>query len=111
MNLRDDNLAPMDLLAALPPQACLVLAGLPRRPVAQLRYMWELWARPEQLEPPDDWLYWLMLSGRGAGKTRAGAEWVRLKIESGIYSRLTSWGALMTTCATRWSRGSRASSR
>ncbi len=93
MNLRDDNLAPMDLLAALPPQACReVLAGLPEETVAQLRYIWELWARPEQLEPPDDWLYWLMLSGRGAGKTRAGAEWVRLKIESGIYSRLSLVG-------------------
>ena len=35
-------------------------------------------ARPDQLPPPgDDWLVWLLLGGRGAGKTRAGAEWVR----------------------------------
>ncbi|TCT04181.1 phage terminase large subunit-like protein [Tepidamorphus gemmatus] len=36
-----------------------------------------LWARPAQLPPPDGWTVWLLLGGRGAGKTRAGAEWVR----------------------------------
>jgi predicted phage terminase large subunit-like protein len=34
------------------------------------------WARPEQLAPPGDWRVWLILAGRGFGKTRAGAEWV-----------------------------------
>ena len=34
-------------------------------------------ARPDQLPPSGDWTTWLMLGGRGAGKTRAGAEWVR----------------------------------
>jgi len=33
--------------------------------------------RPVQLPPDGDWLVWLLLGGRGAGKTRAGAEWVR----------------------------------
>ncbi|MEM9221503.1 MAG: terminase family protein [Pseudomonadota bacterium] len=37
---------------------------------------WSVWARPEQLPPDGNWLTWLMLGGRGAGKTRAGAEWV-----------------------------------
>jgi phage terminase large subunit-like protein len=89
MNLSDDDLAPMDRLAALPLEVRReVLNTLPEEVVAQLRYIWELWARPEQLEPPGDWRYWLMRSGRGAGKTRAGAEWVRGKVESGIYSQL-----------------------
>jgi phage terminase large subunit-like protein len=34
-------------------------------------------ARPDQAEPDGDWLTWLVLGGRGAGKTRTGAEWVR----------------------------------
>lgn len=34
-------------------------------------------ARDDQLPPAGDWTTWLMLGGRGAGKTRAGAEWVR----------------------------------
>lgn len=42
-----------------------------------LPYQWELWARPEQLPPEGDWLFWLLLAGRGAGKTRTGAEWCR----------------------------------
>ncbi len=42
-----------------------------------LRYAWRFWARPEQLLPPGDWLYWLILAGRGTGKTRTGAEAVR----------------------------------
>ncbi len=37
---------------------------------------WEFWARDDQLPPAGDWLTWLMIAGRGAGKTRAGAEWV-----------------------------------
>lgn len=39
---------------------------------------WQLWARDDQLPPSEPWLTWLLLGGRGAGKTRAGAEWVRL---------------------------------
>ncbi|WP_245258655.1 terminase family protein [Methylopila sp. M107] len=38
---------------------------------------WAVWARDDQLPPPGDWTTWLVLGGRGAGKTRAGAEWVR----------------------------------
>jgi len=32
-------------------------------------------ARPNQLEPDGDWLAWLMMAGRGFGKTRSGAQW------------------------------------
>src|ERR1700691_686300 len=38
---------------------------------------WRFWARPDQLPPGGDWVYWLILAGRGSGKTRAGAEAVR----------------------------------
>jgi len=37
---------------------------------------WESWARPKQLPPAGDWAIWLLLAGRGFGKTRAGAGWV-----------------------------------
>jgi phage terminase large subunit-like protein len=39
---------------------------------------WRNWARPDQ-RPPDagDWRSWLILGGRGSGKTRTGAEWVK----------------------------------
>ena len=38
---------------------------------------WAATARPAQLPPPGDWRQWLIIGGRGSGKTRAGAEWVR----------------------------------
>lgn len=38
---------------------------------------WTLFARADQLPPPGDWTVWLVMGGRGAGKTRTGAEWVR----------------------------------
>src|ERR1035441_5864136 len=38
---------------------------------------WEFWARPAQLASPGDWINWLILAGRGFGKTRVGAEQVR----------------------------------
>lgn len=42
-----------------------------------LLYDWKFWARPNQLAPEGDWLTWLILAGRGFGKTRAGAEWIK----------------------------------
>jgi predicted phage terminase large subunit-like protein len=45
---------------------------------AGLWWDWDFWARPSQLPPSgDDWVYYMMLAGRGSGKTRAGAEFVR----------------------------------
>ena len=43
---------------------------------------WLVWARPEQLAPEGDWRVWLLLAGRGFGKTRSGAEWVREQAET-----------------------------
>ena len=43
----------------------------------QLQYNWNFWGRPQQLTPESEWVYWLILAGRGWGKTRTGAEWVR----------------------------------
>lgn len=37
---------------------------------------WSFWGRAEQLAPPGRWRAWVFMGGRGAGKTRAGAEWV-----------------------------------
>jgi phage terminase large subunit-like protein len=42
-------------------------------------YSWYHHARGDQIPEHDDWLIWLLMGGRGCGKTRAGAEWVRYK--------------------------------
>ena len=48
-------------------------------PANLLIYTWDVWARPEQKAPPGDWNIWLIKAGRGWGKTRTGAEWIREK--------------------------------
>lgn len=45
-------------------------------------------ARPDQVAPDGDWDIWIALAGRGWGKTRTGAEWVREKVESGEAKRI-----------------------
>ena len=49
------------------------LAGLP--------WLFDFWALPHQTPPEGAWRSWVILGGRGAGKTRAGAEWVRAQVE------------------------------
>lgn len=68
------------MLASSPDRA-RILASLPKAEVAALEYAWRFWARPKQIAPPGDWATWLVCAGRGFGKTRCGAEWVREEIE------------------------------
>ena len=44
--------------------------------LAELDPLYEMWAHESQLPPQGGWRVWLMLAGRGFGKTRAGAEWI-----------------------------------
>lgn len=57
------------------------LAGLSPRALMSLPWLFDFWALPHQLPPPGDWRSWLVLGGRGAGKTRTGAEWLRAQVE------------------------------
>jgi phage terminase large subunit-like protein len=52
-------------------------ARLEASDLENFKICWDLWGHPMQRAPEGDWTTWLMLGGRGAGKTRAGAEWVR----------------------------------
>ncbi len=64
------------------------LSSLTSLEAATLYYNWDFWARANQRAPSGRWTYWLMLAGRGFGKTRAGAEWVRGLAESGGAKRI-----------------------
>lgn len=55
---------------------------------------WEFWARPAQLAPPGEWPVWVILAGRGFGKTRAAAEWL------GALARKTPGGRFALVGAT-----------
>lgn len=52
--------------------------------ILALPYLFEFWAMPHQLPPDGNWRSWVILGGRGAGKTRAGAEWVRSLVEGAM---------------------------
>ena len=49
-----------------------------------LRFYWRLLGRDAQKPPAGDWTTWLLVGGRGSGKTRAGAEWVRQLAGQGV---------------------------
>ena len=54
------------------------------RQCASVYFDWRRWARDAQMPPDGDWVTWLLMGGRGAGKTRAGAEWVRALAADGL---------------------------
>jgi len=79
---------------SLPPQRrSQVLDGLTTAEASLLLRHWPFWAREDQLPPEGDWRIWLFLGGRGAGKTRAGAEWIAAQVRDGKARRIGLIGA------------------
>ena len=65
----------MEQIAMLPDdERAVVLAGMD---ADTLMWDWSVWGRPEQQTPEGNWNIWMYMAGRGAGKTRTAAEWVR----------------------------------
>ena len=60
------------------------------------RLFWESKARTSQIPPESNWQTWLILSGRGWGKTRTGAEWIVWKALS---QKKTRWAVVARTAA------------
>jgi len=80
-------------MALLPESKRLeILDELTDKQIQQLKFAWQFWARPSQLPPDGDWQVWLVMAGRGFGKTRIGAEWVRDEVESGRRKRIALVG-------------------
>ena len=74
----------VSLIASLTPeQRAKALADLTEEDAESLLHDWRFLARPDQLAPPGHWQTWLFLAGRGAGKTRSGAEWTRAQVKAG----------------------------
>ncbi len=86
--------ADLEILAQLPKaKRALAVATIGAE---TLRTHWASWAHPAQLPPPGVWRTWLLLAGRGFGKTRAGAEWVRDIAEADGTARIALVGASLT---------------
>jgi phage terminase large subunit-like protein len=89
-----DDAALARAVAALSPVERRVLrAGFAAGEWAPLLRDWAFTARPEQLPPPGDWRVWLIMAGRGFGKTRAGAEWVNALARAHPDARIALVGA------------------
>ncbi len=73
-----------------------IAASLSQAERNELDYHWGILARNAQLPPPGDWRIWLILAGRGFGKTRAGAEWVRMIAESNSEARIALISSSLT---------------
>lgn len=71
----------------------LLKKELERRYLVKKQYDWNQQARPNQLLPEGDWKTWLILAGRGFGKTRTGAESVRQWVREGICRRIALVGS------------------
>ena len=71
------------LASQQPKQREKALSSLDPEELEALIYDWRFWARPSQLTPPGDWTNWMNLGGRGNGKTRCGAEFIRDEVNGG----------------------------
>lgn len=69
------------LSSATPETVDAFLSDLSDAALMALPWLFEFWALPHQLPPEGAWRSWVIMGGRGAGKTRAGAEWVRSQVE------------------------------
>ena len=65
-----------------------LLENLPEDEAGIVAEHWRGLARGTQVAPEGDWRVWLLIAGRGFGKTRSGAEWVRARIEGGLARRV-----------------------
>ncbi|MBV1918534.1 MAG: terminase family protein [Sphingomonadaceae bacterium] len=84
----------LEWLLSLPPaQRQLALNTLTKAERQELTWHWRLWARNQQLAPAGDWRIWVIMAGRGFGKTRAGAEWVREIASADPSARIALVGA------------------
>ncbi len=64
------------------------LAALDPAERRELRWTWAIWGRAAQIAPAGEWRVWLIMAGRGFGKTRSGAEWVNAIAEENPDARI-----------------------
>ncbi|NLR37894.1 terminase family protein [Novosphingobium sp. ERW19] len=81
------------LSEASPERIAAFVEGLDEKEITEWPFDWRTWARENQLAPDDDWRVWLVMAGRGFGKTRLGAEWVRGVAETDPEARIALIGS------------------
>ncbi len=87
------NSLAQELLRLDPSKRKAAIGKLSERQRRSLEPYWQLWAHDSQVPPEGEWHTWLIMAGRGHGKTRAGAEWVRQLAEADPTVRIALVGA------------------
>ncbi|WP_405029560.1 DNA-packaging protein [Novosphingobium sp.] len=95
MNRREFNRRLRFLLSRPHPERMAILAAMTQQEQREFRHVWRIYARNAQVAPASDWRTWLILAGRGFGKTRAGSEWVRELAEAEPAARIALIGATL----------------
>lgn len=78
---------------ASPERIAAFVEDLDDREIIEWPFDWRTWARGNQLAPASDWRVWLVMAGRGFGKTRLGSEWVRGVAEADPKARIALVGS------------------
>jgi phage terminase large subunit-like protein len=89
------SLTASDLARMSPEDRAKAFEGVDEESRRKLERFWPFRFMPGQRPPPGDWRVWLLMAGRGFGKTRAGAEWVRGIAEADGGARIALVGATM----------------
>ncbi|MVO76363.1 ATP-binding protein [Sphingomonas sp. MAH-20] len=76
--LPDDEALRIRMAALGPLHRARFIARLDPPELDAVEQDWGVWGHKGQHAPPNDWRTWVIMAGRGFGKTRAGAEWVRM---------------------------------
>lgn len=95
--LQDENLSYQDQIARLKPDERAEILKVLGENHPDLMYSWDFCSRPKQRTPVGDWRIWLILAGRGFGKTRTGAEFVRQQVQMGRASHIALVGPTAAT--------------
>jgi phage terminase large subunit-like protein len=69
-----------------------------RQFIETAKFGWRAKARPSQLPPPGDWNGWLVLAGRGFGKTRTASEWIHEQVQAGAAGRIALVSSTAADC-------------
>ena len=95
MNRREYNRRLRFLLSRPHAERMALLAEMTEQQQREFQHVWRIYARNSQVAPDSDWRTWLILAGRGFGKTRAGSEWVRELAEAQPGARIALIGATL----------------
>ena len=95
MNRREFNRRLRFLLSRPHEERMKLLAEMTEQEQREFRHIWRIYARNAQVAPESNWRTWLIMAGRGFGKTRAGSEWVRELAEAQPEARIALIGATL----------------